>query len=137
MANCPSAVPDARTAMLFTADGVELVITARAPASQRRIRELARRHTALADPTGRALHSGGHGGPAGIGYCPVVHLPGTRVTERDAPGGVRLRMHADGEDADPRPANHGRAPGRGAAAGPAHAALNGLRAAVPGRWSAG
>ena len=74
MANCPTAVRGAVTRAVNTEFGVDLTITADDPASQRRILELAARHEQIGDPDGSApRHTGRHGGPGGIGHCPVIH----------------------------------------------------------------
>lgn len=100
MSNCPSMVPGARTQLAFTDDGVELTITASAPKAVQKIRELARRQAAMSEPSGNAseLHTGKHGGPGAIGYCPIIHHGHTIVTTTDVANGARIRIR--GHDAD-------------------------------------
>jgi hypothetical protein len=89
MANCPTAVPGAVTRAVNTEFGVDLTITADDPASQRRIIELAARHEQVGDPDGSAPpHTGLHGGPGGIGHCPVIHDATTVTFSRLRRGAV-------------------------------------------------
>ena len=95
MANCPAAVAGARTKVVFTDDGVALVITATARDAQDEIRKRAHAHAALSEPSGR-MHSGTHGGPGRIGYCPIVHTDRVVVTAIDVSGGAAIRMRVQG-----------------------------------------
>jgi hypothetical protein len=98
MSNCPSAVPGARTSMVFTDDGIALSISATTAEAQKEIRRRAHLHASMSAPSGRGLHSGGHGGPGRIGYCPIIHDGRTVVTAIDTRTGAMVRMRADGND---------------------------------------
>lgn len=98
MSNCPNAVPGARTSMIFTDDGIVLSVSAATPTAQQEIRRRAHLHAQLTAPTGRGQHSGGHGGPGRIGYCPVIHDGRTVVTAVDTRTGAMIRMHVGGND---------------------------------------
>jgi TusA-related sulfurtransferase len=92
MANCPSAVAGAATAMRAIDGGVVLDITAADPAAARAIAERAHRDVTLTPPDpARGEHSGAHGGPGDAGHCPVVHV-GTTVTVEDIAGGARITV---------------------------------------------
>jgi TusA-related sulfurtransferase len=94
MANCPSAVPTARTTVRTLEDGVELLVTAREPHAQEDIRELAREHTRMGDPRSVVPeHTGMHGGPGTIGHCPIIH-DDTIVTAVAVVDGVRIQVRA-------------------------------------------
>ncbi|HTJ41037.1 MAG TPA: hypothetical protein VL463_03050 [Kofleriaceae bacterium] len=99
MANCPTAVAGAHTQMTFTDDGIELAITASTPAARAEIQKRAHLHASLAAPSGKGMHSGRHGGPGRIGYCPIVHDDRVIVTVSDTTRGARIRMRADGDNA--------------------------------------
>jgi len=94
MRNCPSALAGATTRVIDTEDGVDLEITATDPVVQRQIIELAIVHEHLGHPNGsEAAHTGMHGGPGHIGYCPVIHV-GTTVTYRKRSDGAVIHIHA-------------------------------------------
>lgn len=94
MRNCPTAVPGAVTRAVNTPYGVDLTITATELASQRRIVELAGIHERMGDPDGSAIrHTGLHGGPGTLGYCPVIH-DATTVTFTRLRKGVVLHLRA-------------------------------------------
>ena len=94
MTNCPTAVKGAVTKAVNTEFGVDLTITADDPASQRRIVELAARHEQIGDPDGSVPpHTGLHGGPGGIGHCPVIHDE-TTVTFTRLRRGVVIHLRA-------------------------------------------
>jgi hypothetical protein len=99
MANCPSAVPGARTVSRNTEDGVDLAIIAESPDAERKIRHLAHAHARLGEPSGLGVHTGEHTGTGRIGYCPIVQTDGTTVTATDVPGGVQIHLHAARETA--------------------------------------
>jgi hypothetical protein len=99
MANCPSAVPGARTEMSYSEDGVDLSITAPAHGAQHQIQALGRIHGKMTGPMGIGEHTGKHTGTGRIGYCPIVHTDGTTVRVREIADGVRVHLHADGTDA--------------------------------------
>jgi len=89
MQNCPVAVAGATTRMTNTPSGVDLTITADDPASQRRIIELAALHERMGDPDTPAMrHTGLHGGPGGLGHCPVIHAETTVTFTRIRRGTV-------------------------------------------------
>ncbi|HEX8114356.1 MAG TPA: hypothetical protein VF516_41785 [Kofleriaceae bacterium] len=94
MANCPTAVQGAVTRAVNTEFGVDLTITADDPVSQRRIVELAARHEQMGDPDGAIPpHTGRHGGPGGIGHCPVFH-DSTTVTFTKLRRGAVIHLRA-------------------------------------------
>ena len=99
MANCPSSVAGAHTAMNFTDDGIELVVSGSTPAARQEIQRRAHLHASLAAPSGRGQHSGRHGGPGRIGYCPIIHDGRTIVTASDTTRGARIRMRTEGDNA--------------------------------------
>jgi hypothetical protein len=96
MANCPVAVPGARTTLILTDDGVALVISATSRDARAEIRRLAHAQALLSEPSGRGLHSGRHGGPGRIGYCPIVHTDRVIVTAVDTASGAAIRMRTQG-----------------------------------------
>ncbi len=94
MVNCPSVVETASTQAIHTADGVDLVITSPDPKAQRRIVELAALHSKWGETDVLVPHhSGKHGGPGALGYCPVIHT-GTIVTYTEIEGGARIHVAA-------------------------------------------
>ena len=100
MANCPSAVPGAKTAIEDRKDGVAVTVTAPAGdrAAQAEIRR--RAHTQLEvgmQPERGAIEHTGHGTGSGkFGYCPGM-VQGTRVAVDDVPDGARLTVRATSE----------------------------------------
>lgn len=94
MKNCPAAVAGATTHAGNSEYGVELSITSDDPATQRRIIELAALHERMSDPDGSAMpHTGLHGGPGGLGRCPVIHTA-TIVTYTRIRRGVVIHVNA-------------------------------------------
>jgi hypothetical protein len=94
MRNCPSAVPTATTRAERTPDGIDLVITSSDPAARQRITELANLHVAMSVPLWLIpQHSGLHGGPEAIGFCPIIH-DDTTVTADQLANGVRVHVAA-------------------------------------------
>ncbi len=93
MGNCPSAVTGARTELTLRDDGVDLKVTAPTLEGQREIRARAARQAMLPRLSAAPRHSGEHGGPGTIGWCPVVH-EGTIITPVDVPGGVIIHVQA-------------------------------------------
>lgn len=93
MANCPSAVPGAKTTIAMTSDGVDVTVTAREPAAERKIVELAEFHARTAPSASGTQHTGKGGGPARIGFCPTVHA-GATVRASHVAGGVRVEIRA-------------------------------------------
>jgi hypothetical protein len=94
MANCPSMVIGAVTRLDVVEGGVDLTITAVDRVSREAIAERARVHSQLGDPTPWELeHSGRHGGPGSIGYCPIIH-DGTTVKVVELPNGALLQVRA-------------------------------------------
>ncbi|HTR49518.1 MAG TPA: hypothetical protein VMJ10_02360 [Kofleriaceae bacterium] len=75
-------------------DGVDLVITSPDPDAQREIFARAFVQSWQGDPLAHvAPHTGEHGGPGSIGYCPIIHAD-TTVTYAAIPGGVRVHVAA-------------------------------------------
>lgn len=93
MLNCPSAVATARTSVVATERGVDLVITAEAQVARDEIVRLVERAATMNGGVGVAEHSGMHGGPGTIGYCPIVH-EGTAVTFTPTPEGAVVHVQA-------------------------------------------
>jgi hypothetical protein len=99
MRNCPSAVISAQTRSTPTRDGVDVFVTSSRMGAREEIVARAQRQAALAGPfpfVGE--HSGHHGGPGDIGFCPIIHA-GTTVSAEPITEGVRIhvaaRSHAD------------------------------------------
>lgn len=92
MRNCPSAVPSATTTVTPTADGVSLTIISKDPDARRQILWRTIFQSMLGDPIPfLPAHSGLHGGPGTIGYCPIIHA-GTTVTYNEIPEGVVVHV---------------------------------------------
>jgi len=92
MANCPSAVPGAATAMRAIDGGVVLDITAADPAAAQAIVERAHREVTMTPPDpARGQQLRPHGGPGDPRARPVVHV-GTTVTVEDIAGGARVTV---------------------------------------------
>lgn len=100
MGNCPSAVTGARTKLILRDDGVGLEVTAPTLEGQREIRERAKRQAMLPRLSAAPRHSGEHGGPGTIGWCPVVH-EATIITSSDVAGGVVIHVQARTADGVP------------------------------------
>lgn len=73
MANCPSTVPGAQTTLETIPDGVVVTVTAKDAAAQQEIARRAQLHAQASQMPPGPAHSGKHGGPARIGFCPSVH----------------------------------------------------------------
>jgi hypothetical protein len=98
MMNCPSDVDGARTTMARTPGGVDLTVTADADDARQLVVMLARVHAAMAEANPeKSEHSGQHGGPGTIGYCPVIHHR-TVVTFDEVPHGVTIHVVARSSD---------------------------------------
>ena len=94
MRNCPSAVAGAKTVVTPTADGVDITITVDNPTARQRIVDLARWHGVMTEPIfGIPPHTGMHGGPGTIGFCPIIHNK-TTVTAEEIEKGARIHVHA-------------------------------------------
>jgi hypothetical protein len=93
-ANCPASVPGASTKIELTPDGVDVSVTAKDPAVERQILELAAFHARGETAEVSKPHDGKHGGSGGVGYCPIIVNETTRITTSDIPGGVTLHIHA-------------------------------------------
>ena len=92
MRNCPSAVASAITKVTPTPDGVSLTITSKDPDARRQIVRLTAFQSMLSDPIWfLPAHSGLHGGPGTIGFCPIIHA-GTTVTYKEIPEGVIVHV---------------------------------------------
>ncbi len=96
--HCPAAVPGAVTVLQDIRDGIDLTITATAPAATAEIRRRGAHLVAFtagrAGDDGRAEHGGGGGGGF-MQNCPVV-TRATSITASDIPRGVRLRVRPTG-----------------------------------------
>jgi len=94
MRNCPSAVSTANTIATPTADGVDVTITSNDPVARRKIIDLTRLHATFAEPIwGMPPHTGMHGGPGTLGFCPILHVK-TIVTHTERSDGVRIHVRA-------------------------------------------
>jgi hypothetical protein len=94
MRNCPSAVASARTTATRTPSGVDIAITSDEPTARAKIVTLTRFHASLHDSLpGLGAHTGLHGGPGNIGFCPIIHAS-TRVTFEPTDDGVRVHVVA-------------------------------------------
>jgi hypothetical protein len=94
MASCPSAVISAETRASPTPDGVDVDITSNRMGAREEIVQRAQRQAVFRAPfpfVGE--HTGHHGGPGDIGFCPIIHA-GTTVTVRQIPNGVRIHVAA-------------------------------------------
>lgn len=96
MANCPSAVPGARSRVDDIQDGVAVTILAANPRAEAQIRQRARFHASRPPNTQMRKHSGRGTGGGRIGFCPVVQ-PGTELVVQEVPGGTRIIMRAADE----------------------------------------
>ena len=94
MRNCPNALVGTTTRVIDTKDGADVQITATDPVVQQQIIELAIVHAHLGHPNpAEPAHSGMHGGPGNLGYCPIIHT-GTKVTVRRRSDGAVIHIHA-------------------------------------------
>ncbi|HEX9101563.1 MAG TPA: hypothetical protein VF997_05130 [Polyangia bacterium] len=98
MANCPSAVPNAKTVIEDAKDGVVVTVTSAEAAARDEIRK--RAHTQLnvgmQPERGAIEHTGKGTGSGKLGFCPGM-IQGTRVAVDDVPNGARLTVHATSE----------------------------------------
>lgn len=92
MANCPSSVEGAATAIVEQLDAVVVTVTASAESATTEIRTRAKHLAAVSvkNPT-EVKHDGEGDGGGGLGNCPVV-LAGTTITTEDVPGGAKLTV---------------------------------------------
>lgn len=93
MANCPSSVRGANTAVGMTTDGVDVTVTSLVPEATARIQELADLHARMGPPGSAVMHTGRHGGPGMMGHCPIVHH-GTIVTVTNVVDGAVFHIRA-------------------------------------------
>jgi hypothetical protein len=94
MRNCPSAVAGATTNLTNTPDGVDLQITASDPTVQQQVIELANIQAHMGKPNrSETEHTGMHGGPGDVGYCPIIHTA-TTVTFTQITGGAVIHVRA-------------------------------------------
>jgi hypothetical protein len=93
MMNCPSAVEGARTRLVRTPDGIDVIVTSADADARVEIRRLADYHARMDTLTERPEHSGFHGGPGTFGHCPIIH-DRTRITISQVPDGVVLHVIA-------------------------------------------
>jgi hypothetical protein len=89
MANCPSAVAGATTAVQRTEDGVTLTITAADPQARAQILARARRTVELGPPRGTSQHDGRGSGPETQGHCPMI-VQGNVLGITELPDGARI-----------------------------------------------
>jgi hypothetical protein len=92
MANCPSTVPGASTTVEMIPDGVVVTVTGNDAAAQQEIMKRAELHARAAEnPPGGPAHTGKHGGPARIGFCPSV-FDDTTIDLAKVEGGVQMTV---------------------------------------------
>jgi hypothetical protein len=94
MRNCPSAVISAETRSSPTRDGVDVFVTSNRMGAREEIISRAQRQAALPGPfpfVGE--HTGHHGGPGDIGFCPIIHAD-TNVMVEPITDGVRIHVAA-------------------------------------------
>ena len=97
MQNCPSAVPSARTYVARRKDGVDVTILSNDPAARQKIASLASLEARRGEPMWLLPpHSGMHGGPGTIGFCPIIHAD-TSVSVERVRDGVRIHVAARDE----------------------------------------
>ncbi|MEJ7729865.1 MAG: hypothetical protein WKG00_11655 [Polyangiaceae bacterium] len=102
MSHCPNAVEGAATEIKDTADGVELLITAKTEAATKEIRDRAQHLVEAGKAEGSAApkHTGEGQGGGRFGRCPVV-MKNTDVAAQEIPGGTQLTVKAkDAKEAD-------------------------------------
>ena len=98
MRNCPTAIRSAVTTAKPTSDGIDLTITSPEPIARDQILALARLQSAQRDSMAIIPpHSGAHGGPGSLGFCPIIHT-NTTVTFTAVPGGALLHVMANNRD---------------------------------------
>lgn len=92
MANCPSTVEGASTAVQDAADSVVVTVTAGAEAATTEIRTRAKHlaEVSVKNPTEIKHDKEGSGG-GGLGNCPVV-LADTTISSEDVPGGAKITV---------------------------------------------
>lgn len=95
MANCPSAVESAKTAIKDTKEGVLVTVTGAAD----KVAEIRTRAKHLADVSkkadaGKIEHTGQGTGGGGLGRCPIVVDGDTTVDVKDIEGGVEADVKA-------------------------------------------
>jgi TusA-related sulfurtransferase len=92
MANCPSAVKGAKTAIKDAKDAVEVTVTAGDATGTNDIRERSKRLVESSKVDSKVVaHTGGGSGGGELGRCPVVLLE-TTVSAKDVPGGSLLTV---------------------------------------------
>jgi len=94
MRNCPSAVISAQTRSAPTKDGVDVFVTSNRMGAREEIVARAQRQAALAGPFPLVgEHTGHHGGPGDLGFCPILHA-NTNVSVEPITNGVRIHVAA-------------------------------------------
>jgi hypothetical protein len=93
MANCPSAVEGAKTAVKDAKDGVVVTVTG----PNDKVEEIRSRAKHAAEVGAKAEgshveHSGGGTGGGGLGHCPIVVEGDTKVAVKDVTGGVEVTV---------------------------------------------
>ena len=98
MANCPSAVPNAKTAVRDTKDGVVVTVTAADPTAREEVQRRAHRQEEVAMQSARGAieHTGTGTGSGKFGFCPGM-IEGTHVAVDDVPDGARMTVRATSE----------------------------------------
>jgi hypothetical protein len=94
MRNCPSSVVSASTRASPTQDGVDIFVTSTQVGARDEILARAERQGALRGPFPFVReHTGHHGGPGNIGFCPIIHA-GTMLSIEPIADGVRIHVAA-------------------------------------------
>jgi TusA-related sulfurtransferase len=98
MANCPSAVREAKTTVEDRRDGVAVTVTATDPIAQEEIRRRARIQADVAMQTERGAieHTGGGTGSGRYGFCPGM-IEDTKLKVEQLPNGIRLIVQSPSE----------------------------------------
>jgi hypothetical protein len=92
MANCPSSVAGANTAVSEAGDAVLVTITAKEAAAVTEIRERTKHLVEVAPKNPAEIkHTGEGEGGGGLGSCPVV-LADTSLASEETEGGVKITM---------------------------------------------
>jgi hypothetical protein len=96
-ANCPSVLPGVTTRIAMTPRGVDVSVTSNDRRIEHRIVELAVYQASGLSRQQSRPHNQLHGGPAWIGYCPIIVNDQTRVTVTLIPHGATLHVEARSE----------------------------------------
>ncbi|HEX7841682.1 MAG TPA: hypothetical protein VF469_29635, partial [Kofleriaceae bacterium] len=93
-ANCPCVLPGTTTRIAMTPRGVDVSVTSNDRRTEHRIVELSVYQASGLNRQRSRPHNQLHGGPAWIGYCPLIVNDYTRVTATLIPHGAMLHVEA-------------------------------------------